>query len=169
MVFNDGFDLLVFHGVGLQFAPCGRLAKTMVNIVFSVQYFNVFLNRFSCAFGIFRNHWKIKRFRFFGIYMDSKTQHSGIVINHNKNNGLRALRNSRLQESKINYQYAYKNTNTEYIQIINNTYLSVFWVIWFGKTNGKQTLIVKQNYTKSILKTLFSTNCCFKNIQKSYI
>ena len=103
-MFNDGFDLLVFHGVGLQFHPCGRLAKTMVNIVFSVHYFNVFLNRFSCVVGIFRNHWKIKRFRFFGLYMDSKTQHSGIVINHNKNNGLRALRNSRLQESKINYQ-----------------------------------------------------------------
>ena len=104
MVFNVGFDLLVFHGVGLQFHPCGRLAKTMVNIVFSVHYFNVFLNRFSYAFGIFRNHWKITGFRFFGIYMFSKTYNFGVAVKHSKNNGLRALRNSRLQESKINYQ-----------------------------------------------------------------
>ena len=109
MVFNDGFDLLVFHGVGLQFAPCGRLAKTMVNMMFAVEYFNVFLNRFSCAFGIFRNHWKITGFRFFGIYMYSKTCKFGAAMKHSKNNGLRALRNSRLQESKINYQHTYLN------------------------------------------------------------
>jgi len=59
-VFNDGFDLLVFHGVGLQCAPCGRLAKTMVNMMFAVEYFNVFLNRFSCAFGIFETIEKSK-------------------------------------------------------------------------------------------------------------
>jgi hypothetical protein len=105
MVFNDGFDLLVFHGVGLQFAPCGRVAKTMVNTMFSVQYFNVFLNRFSCAFGIFRNHWKITGFRFFGIYMFSKTYNFGVAMKHSKNNGLRAPRNSRLRKSKINYQH----------------------------------------------------------------
>ena len=64
MVFNDGFDLLVFHGVGLQFAPCGRLAKTMVNMMFAVEYFNVFLNRFSCAFGIFETIEKSNGFDF---------------------------------------------------------------------------------------------------------
>jgi hypothetical protein len=72
MVFNVGFDLLVFHGVGLQFHPCGRLAKTMVNIVFSVHYFNVFLNRFSCAFGIFETIEKSNGFDFLEFICNQK-------------------------------------------------------------------------------------------------
>ena len=71
-MFNDGFDLLVFHGVGLQCAPCGRLAKTMVNMMFAVEYFNVFLNRFSCAFGIFETIEKSNGFDFLEFICNQK-------------------------------------------------------------------------------------------------